>query len=247
MPTPQLSDALKTHMQEDTHGHALGPYIHNIVYGGNDGIITTFAVVAGTVGAGLPGYIVVILGLANLLADGVSMATGAYLSLRSEADQYKRLHKEESKEIDDHPELEREEVRSFYEAKGFTGKNLDDVTAIITSDRKLWTETMMIEEHGLVKSASDKPILHGFTTFVAFVCFGAIPLVPYLFSSMGDNFLVASASTIAAMLFLGILRSYVTRERPLRGALEVVGIGIVTAAIAYGVGMALRGMVGTGV
>ncbi len=237
---------LQAHLASEFHGHKLGPYIHNIVYGGNDGIVTTFAVVAGTVGAGLPGYIVVILGLANLFADGVSMATGAYLSLKSEADQYKRLRKEELKEIDDHPAMEREEVRSYFKAKGFTGADLEKVVEVITSDKNIWANTMMIEEHGLAETASDKPVMHGFATFVAFILFGAIPLLPYILPTANGSFAIAASSSAVSMLFLGILRSYVTRERLLRGALEVVGVGIITAAIAYGVGLALKGMVGTG-
>jgi len=232
------------HRAAELHGHRLGPYIHNIVYGGNDGIVTTFAVVAGTVGADLPGYIVIILGLANLFADGVSMAAGAYLSLKSEADQYKRLRKEEMKEIEEMPDIEREEVREFFEAKGFTGKELEQVVAVITANKDVWADTMMIEEHGLAKSASDKPVVHGFATFISFIIFGTIPLLPYIIPVLNQNFAVAAGSTAGAMLFLGILRSYVTRERLLRGALEVLGVGVVTAVIAYGVGMALRGVAG---
>lgn len=234
--------ALELHRKAEMHGHRLGPYIHDIVYGGNDGIVTTFAVVAGTVGAGLPGYVVVILGLANLFADGVSMATGAYLSLKSERDQYERLRKEELSEIDDHPELERAEVREFFERKGFAGADLDRAVAVITRDRDVWADTMMSEEHGLTRQASSRPFMHGFATFLAFVLFGAIPLLPYIIPAMNENFTVAAASTFASMAFLGGLRSYVTRERILRGTLEVVGVGVVTAVIAYGVGMLLRGL-----
>jgi vacuolar iron transporter family protein len=234
------------HLSSELHGHRLGPYIHNIVYGGNDGIITTFAVVAGTVGAALPSYIVVILGLANLLADGVSMAVGAYLSLKSEADQYKRLRKEELNEIDTHPAMEREEICEFFRKKGLSEKNVETVVSIITSDKNMWADTMMVEEHGLIKDTSEKPMMHGWITFVSFVAFGAIPLIPYIFPSTASSFTVASVATAIAMLCLGILRSYVTRERLIRGALEVVGLGFITAVIAYGIGAALRGFVGTG-
>lgn len=237
---------LRAHLSSEMHGHRLGPYIHDIVYGGNDGIVTTFAVVAGTVGAGLPGYVVIILGLANLFADAVSMAAGAFLSLRSEADQYERLRKEELKEIADHPAMERAEVRSFFEAKGFRGEDLERVVAVITNNTNVWADTMMIEEHGLAKSASERPLMHGFVTFLSFTAFGSIPLIQYIVPGFGQNFGVAAVSTALAMLVLGVLRSYVTRERLLRGALEVVGVGAVTAVIAYGVGMALRG-IGTGI
>ncbi len=238
---------LESHLSSELHGHKLGPYIHNIVYGGNDGIITTFAVVAGTVGAALPSYIVIILGLANLLADGVSMAVGAYLSLKSEADQYERLRKEELDEIKTHPAMEREEIREFFSKKGLPQKDVETIVSIITADTNMWADTMMVEEHGLIKNTSERPIMHGWITFLSFVSFGAIPLVPYIFPSAAQSFTVASVATAIAMLCLGILRSYVTRERLIRGALEVVGLGLITAIIAYGVGAALRGFVDGGI
>lgn len=240
-----LRRALAEHRADEPHGRGLGPYIHNIVYGGNDGIVTTFAVVAGTVGASLPLYVVVILGLANLFADGVSMAAGAYLSLKSERDQYERLRKEELQEIEDHPELERAEVAEYLEGQGFAGADLERALDIITADRDVWADVMMTSEHGLTRQASENPFMHGLATFIAFIVFGAIPLIPYVVPILGQGFTFAAASTFAAMLVLGILRSVVTRERLLRGALEVVGVGFVTAAIAYGVGIALKGITGT--
>jgi vacuolar iron transporter family protein len=236
------SPTLQAHQQSEAHGHRLGPYIHNIVYGGNDGIVTTFAVVAGTVGAGLPGYVVVILGLANLFADGVSMAAGAFLSLKSERDQYERLRREELAEIDDHPEMEREEIREALAAKGFKDEQLESAVGVITANREVWADMMMTEEHGLTRQAHSKPMLHGLVTFLAFVAFGAIPLLPYILPVLRQSFTLAAFSTFGAMLFLGALRSYVTRERLVRGALEVVGVGIVTAFVAYGVGVLLRGL-----
>lgn len=242
--TPRMSDALRAHMNDETHGHVLGPYIHDIVYGGNDGIVTTFAVVAGTVGAGLPWYVVVILGLANLFADGVSMAAGAYLSLKSETDQYERLRREELQEIDDHPALELEEVRIRLESRGLRGDTLEKVLEHVSSDKSLWADVMMVLEHGLVKDASGKPIAHALATLGSFVLFGTIPLLQYLVPWFSQNFGIATVSTVTAMLFLGALRSYVTRERLIRGPIEVVGVGMVAAAVAYGVGAALHGFVG---
>ena len=112
--TNEFRQQVLEHMQGEQHGSRLGPFIQDVVYGGNDGIVTTFAVVAGTMGADLPRYIVIILGLANLLADGISMATGAYLSLKSERDQYERTRKEELEEIKKIPHIEQEEIRIAY-------------------------------------------------------------------------------------------------------------------------------------
>lgn len=243
----ELKAAVKKHLEEERHGNRLGPFIHDIVYGGNDGIVTTFAVVAGTVGADLPHYVVVILGLANLFADGISMATGSYLSGKSEMDQYERLQKEEMNEIAEIPEIEREEIRDAYRKKGFTGPALESVVQVITGNPETWVETMMLEEHGLTRGDPTAPRKHALVTFSAFQVFGAVPLLPFIFGAPVDlRFYVAIFSTFAALLLLGLTRSIVTKERLLKGPLEVVGVGALGAVVAYGIGVLLRGLVSSG-
>ncbi len=240
-----LQQELAKHRADELHGSPLGPWIHDIVYGAHDGIVTTFAVVAGTAGAGLSTGIVIILGIANLLADGVSMGAGSFLSVRSERDQYHRLLKEELREIETDPEIEREEIREAYAAKGFTGKDLDRAVEIVTGDKKIWARAMMQEEHGMIEQSGERAILHGLATFLGFVVFGSVPLLPYLISHSGsDNFGLAITGTFLALLLVGITRSLVTRERIYRGALEILVIGTVTASIAYGVGVALKSFAG---
>jgi VIT1/CCC1 family predicted Fe2+/Mn2+ transporter len=242
-PKNNLSLALAQHRRDEVHGSHLGPVIHDIVYGAHDGIVTTFAVVAGTVGARLPVSVIIILGVANLLADGVSMGAGSYLSLKSEKDQYDRLLKEEEQEIDTIPEIEREEIRQAFAAKGFSGEDLNRVTDVITSDRRVWLKTMMLEEHGLTEETSSHPFMHTIATFLGFFIFGSVPLLAYIFDIGGTHrFLVAILSTLMALLLVGGTRVYVTRERAVRGILEILVISGVTACIAYGVGVALRGI-----
>jgi VIT1/CCC1 family predicted Fe2+/Mn2+ transporter len=245
MPNEATQEEVEKHLKADVHGHDLGPYIHDIVYGGNDGIVTTFAVVAGTVGAAMPDYVIVILGLANLLADAFSMGTGSFLSLKSERDQYWRLRAEEAKEIESIPEMERAEIRYFFAKKGLKGDALDRLVESVTSDKKIWLDMMMSEEHNMTEDQSGKPIAHGAMTFLSFCVFGSIPLLPYLFGiEPVQRFPVAIVSTVVSLILLGISRSFVTQQRLYRGALEVVTIGASGAFIAYGVGVALRSIVG---
>lgn len=238
-----LQKDLAAHRAAEIHGSALGPWIHDIVYGAHDGIVTTFAVVAGTAGAGLSPGIVIILGMANLLADAVSMGAGSFLSIRAERDQYRRLLKEELQEIENDPEIEREEVREAYAAKGFAGSDLERAVQIITRDKRVWAQTMMREEHGMIEESGRGAVLHGLATFLGFVFFGSVPLLPYFFNRSGsDDFLLAIIGTGIALLLVGMTRSLVTRERIYRGAIEILVIGAVTASIAYGVGVALKGV-----
>jgi VIT1/CCC1 family predicted Fe2+/Mn2+ transporter len=109
-------------------------YIRDWVYGGIDGTVTTFAVVAGVVGAQLSAKIIIILGIANLIADGLSMAAGNFSATKTEIDDRARIREVERRHIKDVPDGEREEVRQILLAKGLTGKSLDDAVAAISSD-----------------------------------------------------------------------------------------------------------------
>ncbi|MDD3896673.1 MAG: VIT1/CCC1 transporter family protein [Candidatus Peribacteraceae bacterium] len=234
---------LREHLASDIHGNQLGPYIRDIVYGGNDGIVTTFAVVAGTVGAGMPSYVIIILGLANLLADGFSMGAGNFLSLKSERDQYNRLRREEEEEISDNPEMEKAEIQHFLEEKGLSGQPLNCAVEAITSKKKAWLDIMMCEEHRMTDEIDAHPGIHGLMSFTSFCFFGGIPLLPYLLgNAVQHQFTIAAVTTFLALIALGITRSYITKERLIRGAIEVVLVGTMGASIAYGVGTLLRGL-----
>ena len=244
-PKRDLQKALEEHQRSDRHGTRLGSFIQDVVYGGNDGIVTTFAVVAGTVGADLPRYVIIILGMANLFADRSSMATGAYLSLRSEFDQYRRLRKEENQEIDEDPEIEAEEIRSHFKGKGIEGKDLSELTRILTSNREVWIDTMMHTEHGMTEDSFSQPMLHGFMTFISFVIFGSLPLLPYIFDvDPANRFRIAIYAAFGALAALGLTRSIVTKERLIRGPLEIISVGAIGAIVAYGIGVLLKSTVG---
>ncbi len=236
---------LARHRSDEHHGHRLGSYIREIVYGGNDGIVTTFAVVAGTVGADLPNYVIIILGLANLFADGLSMATGAYLSEKSDQAQWKRIRGEEMKEIEDHPEMERAEIGEYLASLGFAGNDLKRAIDVITSDTKRWVDVMMIAEHGHAGSEDSHPLIDGLMTFCSFTVFGTIPLLPYFINiAQESRFSVAIVSAFGALVLLGAARSYVTREKLYRGPIEIVFVGALGAVVAYVVGILLRSVVG---
>lgn len=242
--TSAESDLAK-HRLEELHGHRLGTYIREIVYGGNDGIVTTFAVVAGTMGADLSHSIVIILGLANLLADGLSMATGAYLSEKSDQAQWKRIRREEMQEITDHPDMERAEVREYLASLGFKNNDLDRAVTVITADKEKWVDIMMIAEHGHTNDADSKPIIDGLMTFISFTIFGSIPLLPYFLAvDEASRFGTAIAGTFVSLVLLGLARSYVTREKLYRGPLEIVFVGALGAFVAYGIGLLFRTAVG---
>ncbi|MCG8332532.1 MAG: VIT1/CCC1 transporter family protein [Chitinophagales bacterium] len=214
-------------------------YLGEFVYGGIDGSVTTFAVVAGSVGAGLDSAIIIILGFANLLADGFSMSVGAYLSSRSEHANYEKHQRVEYWEVDNMPEEEREEVRKIYREKGFEGKLLEEVVAVITADKDRWVDTMMKEELQMMKDHRS-PIKVGAVTYLAFILIGFIPLSlylwDYLFGFKGNLFLATSVLTGLGFAIVGWLKTYVTETSTWKGILETLVLGALAAGVAYFVG-----------
>jgi vacuolar iron transporter family protein len=113
-------------------------HLRDFIYGGIDGTVTTFAVVAGVEGADLAASIVIILGFANLIADGFSMAVSNFLATRAEMQEMELAREEEEREIEHSPEGEREEIRQIFARKGFEGDDLDRAVDVITSNRGVW-------------------------------------------------------------------------------------------------------------
>lgn len=212
-------------------------YLRDWVYGGIDGAVTTFAVVAGVIGADLSTRTVLILGAANLLADGFSMAAGNYSGTKSEYDDYVRLRAVEERHIDLVPEGEREEVRQILRGKGFRGRGLEDAVGVITSNRRRWVETMLTEEYGLPKVLRS-PLRAGLSTFLAFLLCGAVPLLPFMLG-LGTAFTSSIALTGAVFFGIGSIKSRWSLASWWRSGLETLAIGMTAAGIAYVVGLGL--------
>jgi VIT1/CCC1 family predicted Fe2+/Mn2+ transporter len=216
-------------------------YIGDFVYGANDGIITTFAVVSAVTGAALSPGIVVIVGISNLLADGFSMAAGDYLAVSSNKQYRERRMREVEDRIDDEPEQGEQRVREIYRHRGFTGKLLDRVVEKITNKKRVWRDTI-IEQEDLV-SEDESPAKKGFATFCAFVLAGFMPLLPYAFA-ITPMFTTSITLTGITLFTVGALRTYITEVRWWRSGFEVLLVGALAAAVAYTVGNVLKGLGG---
>ncbi len=242
-----LEKARKAHTKEAIHKeqHATdkGKYIGDFVYGSLDGIVTTFAVVSGVVGASLEAPIILILGFANLFADGLSMALGNFLGTKSEQDFYRKEWAREAWEVDNIPEGEREEVREIYRRKGFTGKLLDRVTEVITSKKERWVSTMMVEELGMLPDQKS-PLWSAVATFGAFLLVGIVPLLSFITALalpgiMPVSFPVAVILTAVTIFAVGSARSLLIKKKWYIAGLEMLAVGGVAAIVAYYIGVAL--------
>ncbi|MFQ5563441.1 MAG: VIT1/CCC1 transporter family protein [Parvularculaceae bacterium] len=217
-------------------------YLRDWVIGGIDGAVTTFAVVAGVAGAELSTRIILILGAANLLADGFSMAAGNFSGVKAEKDDYERLKEMEIRHIALAPEGEREEVRQIYAAKGFEGDDLERAVEITTATQERWVRTMLEEEHGLPR-VDRSPLVAGVATFLAFFVCGAVPLIPFIFG--GGAAPLATATTMTGAVFFGIgaMKSkWSTAPWWVSGA-ETFVIGMIAAGFAYAAGAWLKALV----
>lgn len=222
----------------------ISTYLPEFVYGGIDGLVTTFAVVAWATGANLDLGVVLILGFANLFADGFSMSVGAYLSNKSEHATYQKSRATEYREIKNLREKEVEEVRDIYRAKWFEWELLEKVVAKITEDTDTRVDLMMKEELMLIEP--DKtPFLVAASTFIAFIVIGLIPLLTYVISYVSDldpKTLFPLSIWLTAAWFVGIgrMKSYVNQTSHRKAILETVILWGLAAAVAYYVGFVLE-------
>ena len=225
-------------------------YLGDFILGAVDGTVTTFAVVAGVAGAAFSEPVALVLGLANLVADGFSMAVGNYLSVKSDRQVIDRIRQIEQNHIDEVPEGEREEIRQIFAAKGFEEPLLGQIVEVITQDHKRWIDTMVTEEWGQPLE-TPSPIKAGLVTFAAFGVAGAIPLLPYCLplETMGleltgdAKFQISAVITGLTFVVIGVAKGYVVRRSPLLAGLETLLIGGAAAALAYLVGILFRSVI----
>ncbi|MFI4888906.1 MAG: VIT1/CCC1 transporter family protein [Steroidobacterales bacterium] len=217
-------------------------YLRDWVYGGVDGAVTMFAIVSGVVGARLSPGVIVILGLSNLVADGLAMAASNYLATRSEHDEFRHAEAIEHRHIGADPVGEREEVREIFRRYGIHADLLEQVVEAVTADREQWLRIMLREEYGL-PAVVRMPSRAAISTFVAFVICGLVPLAPFV-AGVPHPFGVAITATALEFALIGALKSRWSTQPGWRSALETVGVGGAAAAVAYVVGAALRGFSG---
>lgn len=218
-------------------------YIAEFVYGGIDGAITTFAVVAGAAGANADLVWVLIFGFANLIADGFSMSVGNFFSTKAERDNFEKHRAVEYWEIENLREREVQEIRDIYAGKGFKGELLEQVVAVITSDKEVWVDTMMKEELEMTKD-NRTPVKTAMATFISFIMIGLIPLVSYILALVFDMdrgilFPLSCLTTGLGLIIVGNMKSIVTQKSRLVGIIETLALGGLAAFLAYYVGEVL--------
>lgn len=233
--------------KEPWHKTEQGKYIGQAVYGASDGIVTTFAAISGVAGANLNPKIAIIVGLANLFADGISMAIGDYLSEKSEREYVLAEKEREMWEVERMPEAEKLEVMEIYKKKGLSGEKLNNLVDAITSDKEIWVQTMLHEELGLFEDDTN-PLKSAIVTFLSFAIAGFMPLIAYVFASqwaflLQNQFLISCIITGITLFFVGALRQIVTGVKWYMGGFEMLFVGGLSATVAYLLGWMLEKIV----
>lgn len=209
-------------------------HLRDVIYGAIDGAVTTFAIVAGVVGADLPTKVIIALGIANVLADGFSMAAGNYSGTKAELDDARRLRDIEARHIRLAPDRERAELRAILQTKGLEGEVLEAAVDAIASNKKNWIDMMLVEEYGL-SPVDPHPMRAAQATFLAFLAAGMVPLLPY-FLGVEDPFTWSIWATAVTFFAVGAMKSAWSLASWWRSGLETLLIGGVAAVIAYVVG-----------
>lgn len=219
--------------------------VSDAVLGGIDGCVTTFAVVSGVVGAGFSPSVALVLGFANLMADGFSMAVSNYESIKTDRDFIQNIRDAEKEHIDKIPAGEREEIRQIFKNKGFSGEVLEEIVKTISADRHLWVETMLTEEHGVQKTSRD-PVKAAIATFASFVVVGSMPLIPLFVPGLEKNTQFLISALLAALMFfsIGAMKSRIFSKPAIRSGMGTLLTGGTAAALAFFVGYALREIFG---
>lgn len=246
----RLSELLEhSHEPRDVAARIAAPnsrsYLKDAIYGAVDGAVTTFAVAAGAWGANLSPSVVIILGIANLVGDGFSMAAGNFLGTRAANQELEKLRAVERKHIEQCPEGEREEIRQILYGQGFREELLEGAVQQITSNEETWVNTMLQHEYGL---STERPgaFPAAMVTFCSFLVIGVIPLVPfvvaYLLGRDVDPFYVSTALTALAFFIVGAIKSRFVEQSWWGAGLETLAVGAVAASLAFLCGKGIASM-----
>lgn len=232
----------------EDHAGGASEYIKSIVFGGLDGIITTFAVVTSTQGADLGVEVVLLVGWASLIADALSMGLGDFLSEKAEMDYVSSEQARERAEVRDHLEGEKEEVREIYRKRGMPENECIELVEIFSLYPEAFVDLMMIVELNMIPEDPDPAAWkNGLITFFSFIFCGCVPLIPYvIYYAAGldndDGTLFAVSCILAACVtfLLGVVKGVYSALKWYVAGTEMLIVGIIANLVAYGVAAGLK-------
>ncbi len=210
------------------------------IFGVNDGLVSNLSLIMGFAGAAVSNQVILLAGVAGLLAGAFSMAAGEYISMQNQRELFERLLHLEAHELATEPEEEHRELREIYERKGFPPRLAREVTEVVMKDPDMALETHAREELGLDPEELGSPIGAAASSFVTFAIGAGVPLLPFVLSSGTGAALVAIVASGLALIAVGTGLSLLTGRRPWLSALRQLVVGAVAATVTFAVGRALH-------
>lgn len=211
--------------------------LSDVILGGQDGLVNVLGVILGVAAASQDTRIVLAGGLAATFAESISMAAVAYTSKLAERDFYRSELEREKREIKEVPHMEVEEVREIYRRKGFKGELLEQIVKVITSNEKIWLETMMRDELQLSPVEEKRPFAAAFVVGVSAVVGSFIPLWPFFFLPIPMGIWTSMIVSAIALFLVGVIKARLTIGNWGRSGIEMAVIGMVSALAGYGIGL----------
>jgi VIT1/CCC1 family predicted Fe2+/Mn2+ transporter len=220
-------------------GTKSGGNLRAAVFGVNDGLVSNASLILGVAGATNDPHLIVLSGMAGLLAGAFSMAAGEFVSVRSQREMYEYQIGLERAELDEYPEQEAEELALIYKAKGLSEAEAQGLASKLIGDPQRALDTLAREELGLDPDALGSPWGAAVSSFVSFALGASIPLIPFLVSSGRDALLFSIGVAAVSLFAVGVVLTLFTGKNALWGGLRMLAIGSAAGAITYGIGRLL--------
>jgi vacuolar iron transporter family protein len=218
--------------------------LREVVFGAQDGILSTVALVTSIAVAVGDSATILVAGLAAALAGMISMATGAYLGSRAEQDVQRSEIAREAKELEENPGEEFAELVVIFQREGKTYQEARQLADEIAQDKELWLNTLIEKELGISPDQESNPIKDAVVMGVSFIVAAVIPIIPYLFITGGLAIAISVTSALVGLFVLGMGKGRLVQRSPILQGLEILGIGAVSAAVGYGLGDVIPRLIG---
>jgi len=233
------------HVDEFDHHNAKDPHqqasaLSDIILGGQDGLVNVLGVILGVAAATGDPYVIMVAGLAATFAESVSMAAVAYTSTLADADYYESEREREYRHIQEVPNLEKEEIRAIYRAKGFAGDLLERIVNTITSSPDVWVAVMMSEELQLQPVDRRTALRSAIIVGIAAIIGSLIPLAPFIFAPVSVGIILSIVLSALVLFIVGVVKARMTVGHPGKSGLEMAAIGTISALVGYAVGALLK-------
>lgn len=233
---------------QDTFRARLFNSLREVVFGLQDGIVSTLGAITGIAGGTQDSRIVIISGLVVIVVESLSMAAGTFLSSKSEKEAEQRLLREEAKEIEKYPEAETQELREFYEERGFSAEEIDILVKRITSDKDLWLEEMAFKELGVIPHDDQgNPVRDAIYMGVSYIFGGGLSLIGYFFLPIEYALPVSILASVIALFIIGYVKGVIVETNKVRSGIEMMTVSLVAAGFGYAVGRIASMIFGVGV